>query len=44
MDAKLQQGDRLPSLTLRLADGGTMRVPDEMSTRYLALLFYRGHW
>ena len=44
MDAKLQQGDRFPSLTLKLVDGGTIRVPEEMSTRYLALLFYRGHW
>ncbi|MCZ6790136.1 MAG: hypothetical protein O7D33_09430 [Chloroflexi bacterium] len=44
MNAKLQQGDRFPSLTLKLVGGGTMRVPEEMSTRYLALLFYRGHW
>ena len=44
MEAKLQQSDRFPSLTLKLAGGGTMRVPEEMSTRYLALLFYRGHW
>ena len=44
MDAKLQQGDRFPSLTLKLVGGGTMRVPEEISTRYLALLFYRGHW
>ncbi len=44
MAEKLQQGDRFPSGTLKLVSGETMRVPDDMSTRYLALLFYRGHW
>lgn len=40
----LQQGDKFPSITLKLVNGETLRLPDEMSTRYLALLFYRGHW
>lgn len=44
MDAKLQQGDRFPFLTLKLVGSGTTRVPEQISTRYLALLFYRGHW
>ena len=44
MSAKLQQGDRFPSLTLQLVQGGTIRLPDEMPTRYAALLVYRGHW
>ncbi|MCZ6867363.1 MAG: hypothetical protein O7E55_08555 [Chloroflexi bacterium] len=44
MSNKLQQGDRIPTLTLNLIDGGTILLPDEMSTRYVALLFYRGHW
>jgi peroxiredoxin len=44
MDAKLQQGDRFPSLTLKLVQGGTIRLPNEIPTRYAALLFYRGHW
>jgi peroxiredoxin len=44
MGEKLQQGDRFPTLTLNLADGGTIRLPDEMPTRYAAVLFYRGHW
>jgi peroxiredoxin len=44
MGEKLQQGDRFPTLTLKLADGGTLRLPDEMPTRYAAVLFYRGHW
>ena len=40
----LQQGDKFPSLTLKLVNGETLRLPDEMPARYLALLFYRGHW
>ena len=44
MAEKLQQGDRFPSITLKLVSGETMRVPEDLSTRYLALLFYRGHW
>ncbi len=44
MSEKLQQGDRLPDLTLNLIDGQTLALPDAMSSRYLALLFYRGVW
>ena len=42
MGEKLQQGDRFPSLTLKLVQGGTIRLPDEMPTRHAAVLFYRG--
>lgn len=41
---KLQQGDRLPSIALKLIDGGTLTLPEQMPSRYLALLFYRAHW
>ena len=44
MAEKLQQGGRFPAITLKLVSGETMSVPEDMSTRYLALLFYRGHW
>jgi hypothetical protein len=44
MGDKLQQGDRFPALTLKLVQGGTIRLPDEIPTRYAAVLFYRGHW
>ena len=44
MGRKLQQGDRFPNLTLNLTDGTSLRLPEEMLGRYLALLFYRGHW
>ncbi len=44
MAEKLQQGDRFPSMTLKLLDGSTIKFPDDSSDRYTALLFYRGHW
>ncbi len=40
----LQHGDRLPSITLNLTNGETLRLPQDMPSRYVALLFYRGHW
>ena len=44
MPHKLIQGDKLPPLKLNLIDGRTISLPDELPGRYLALLFYRGHW
>ncbi|MBI2888100.1 MAG: redoxin domain-containing protein [Chloroflexi bacterium] len=44
MAEKLVQGTKLPSLVLKLVDGRTLSLPDELPGRYLALLFYRGHW
>ena len=44
MGDKLQQGDRLPELTLNLTDSSALALPAAMSSRYLALLFYRGLW
>ena len=41
---KLQQGDRFPALTLNLTDGSKLTLPGDMSSRYLAVLFYRGVW
>jgi len=44
MGEMLQQGARLPKITLNLLDGETITLPDDAPTRYTALLFYRGHW
>ena len=44
MPAKLQQGDRLPELKFKLVDGEERSLPSEMSSRYIALLFFRGAW
>ena len=44
MGEKIVQGVKLPPITLRLVDGNTLKLPDELPGRYLALLFYRGTW
>lgn len=44
MATKLVQGDKLPRITLNLTDGRTVALPDEINSRYVALLFYRGNW
>ena len=44
MTHKLVQGDKLPHVTLDLTDGRTYDLPQDMTGRYLVLLFYRGNW
>ena len=44
MADKLQAGEFFPSLALRLADGGEVALPDDLTTPYGVVLFYRGHW
>ena len=44
MGSKLNLGDQFPPLTLRLAGGGVMTLPGDITTPYAILLFYRGHW
>jgi len=44
MSSKLQQGDHFPSLTFSLIDGGSITLPNDIPTRYAAILFYRGYW
>ena len=44
MGEKLQQGDRFPRLALNLINGDTLQVPEDIKSRYLVLLFYRGYW
>ena len=44
MAEKLNLMDTFPSLTLNLAGGGTMTLPDDVQTPYAIVLFYRGHW
>lgn len=44
MGEMLQQGGRFPDLKLNMLDGGTLSLPGDASSRYTALLFYRGHW
>ena len=42
--AQLQQGDHFPSLSFKLLNGGSLTLPEDITTRYAAVLFYRGHW
>lgn len=44
MGAKLGIGATFPDLSIDLVDGGTMRLPDGLDTKYRVILFYRGHW
>ena len=44
MANKLIEGDAFPSITLNLVGGGTLTIPDDMDSKYLVVLFYRGHW
>ena len=44
MTQRLRAGDKFPPLTVKLASGQTITIPDELNSRYTAVLFYRGHW
>ncbi len=44
MSEKLIQGDRLPQLRFDLIGGSQLTLPEDMESRYLALLFFRGAW
>ncbi len=44
MGEMLQSGSKLPSMTFKTVDGGNITLPDDIPTRYGAILFYRGHW
>lgn len=44
MTSKLNAGDTFPELSLDLAEGGQLRLPDDPDAKYKVILFYRGHW
>ena len=44
MSDKLDAGDAFPTTTLRLVDGGSVRLPEDLDSDYAVVLFYRGHW
>ena len=44
MAEKLIQGDHLPFISLTLPDAQTLQLPEQAPGRYVAILFYRGHW
>jgi peroxiredoxin len=44
MGAKLDAGETLPTLDLKLVGGDSVRLPDQVDSPYAVILFYRGHW
>ncbi|MEM7777387.1 MAG: hypothetical protein AAF732_17440 [Pseudomonadota bacterium] len=44
MAEKLGIGATFPAMTINLVDGGTLDLPDGLTTGYKLILFYRGHW
>ena len=44
MADKIGIGAVFPQVTLQLVNGGTLVVPDRMTSKYRVVLFYRGHW
>jgi hypothetical protein len=44
MNRKLQQGDYFPSISFGLTNAENITIPDDITTKYAAVIFYRGHW
>jgi len=44
MANQLTGGDTFPNLTLNMADGSSVNLPDDIETPLAVVLFYRGHW
>jgi peroxiredoxin len=40
----LRPGDQFPALTVARADGGTLRLPDDLAGQFGVILFSRGSW
>ena len=41
---KLATGDLFPTLKLKAAGGEDFVLPEDISSDYAIVLFYRGHW
>lgn len=41
---KLNSGDEFPEISLNITGGGTLNLPNDISTSFTIVLFYRGHW
>lgn len=44
MADKLIPGTKFPELTMNIAGGNTISLPDDLQSTYSIILFYRGHW
>ncbi|MFW6088331.1 MAG: hypothetical protein ACODAB_01175 [Gemmatimonadota bacterium] len=41
---RLDDGDRLPSLTAPVVGDGEITLPDDVEGSWSLIVFYRGHW
>lgn len=44
MGDKLGTGDAFPFISLKIAGGGAISLPEDLDTPLTVVLFYRGHW
>lgn len=44
MNEKLGAGATFPTMRLQRVDGQSFTLPEDISTAYQVVLFYRGHW
>ncbi|MFP6840491.1 MAG: hypothetical protein VB962_13085 [Pseudohongiellaceae bacterium] len=44
MTDKLNPGELFPSLSLNIAGGEKLTLPDDIACPMALVLFYRGHW
>ncbi|MDK1024238.1 MAG: hypothetical protein QGD92_08410 [Gammaproteobacteria bacterium] len=44
MSLKLNAGDQFPSVRLDIGESDSLTIPDDNSSPYTIVLFYRGHW
>ena len=44
MGTKLNMMDQFPDVTLTSTAGDEIRLPEDISSSYAIVLFYRGHW
>ena len=41
---KLDGGDPFPAMTIQIADGDPINLPDDLTSDYTIFLGYRGKW
>lgn len=44
MAKQLNAGDIFPEYTVKVVDGRTLRLPNDLTGEYAVLIFYRGIW
>jgi len=44
MARQLNSGDLFPEYVVQTVDGRTLRLPQDLTGAYAALIFYRGSW